>query len=173
MHRFPSDSFNEFFCFWNGYLDRHIEYIDIDILALLRYVKNHFSFVIIFYIIIVNITIILFFSTVPVIGGKFSEWIGAACMVSPLPPLIHWLLWVSRRVDIIFIFICYLIIIIIINFFLSFFFCKLFLVDHHWGVDVPFHIYHMTYFNYDAKEARDVGLSCRCHQSNSQIISSV
>ena len=28
-------------------------------------------------------------------------------------------------------------------------------------------------FNYDAKEPRDVGLSCRFHLSNSQIVSSV
>ena len=28
-------------------------------------------------------------------------------------------------------------------------------------------------FNYDAKEARDVGLSCRFHLSNSQVVSSV
>ena len=31
----------------------------------------------------------------------------------------------------------------------------------------------MTSFNYDVKEASDVGLSCRCNLSNRQIISSV
>ena len=45
--------------------------------------------------------------------------------------------------------------------------------DYRWGVDTFFHICHMTSFNYDAKEARDLGLSCRCHLSNSQIVSSV
>ena len=58
-------------------------------------------------------------------------------------------------------------------YFIFFFFCKLFFVDHHWGVDVLFHIYHITSFNYDAKVAKNVGLSCRCHMSNSQIVSSV
>ena len=126
--------------------------------ALLIHVKNHFSLAIIVYIIIVIITTILFFSTLPVIGGEFSNWIRAAWSTPT-----HWLLWVSRRVSIIFIFI----------FILFYFFCKLFFGDHRWGVDALFHIYHMTSFNYDAKGARDVGLSCRCHLSNSQIVSSV
>ena len=126
------------------------------ILALLIHVKNHFSLAIIVYIIIVIITTILFFSTLPVIGGEFSNWIRAAWSTPT-----HWLLWVSRRVSLIFIFI------------LFYFFCKLFFGDHRWGVDALFHIYHMTSFNYDAKEARDVGLSCRCHLCNNQIVSSV
>ena len=112
---------------------------------------------IIVYIIIAIITTILFCSTLPVIGGEFSNWIRAAWSTP-----IHWLLWVSRRVSIIFIF---------ISFF--FFFCKLFFVDHRWGVDALFHIYQITSFNYDAKVAKNVGLSCRCHMSNSQIVSSV
>ena len=57
--------------------------------------------------------------------------------------------------------------IIIINFFYFILFCKLLFGDHRWGVDALFHIYHMKSFNYDAKEARDVGFSCRCHLSNS------
>ena len=86
-------------------------------------------------------------------GGEFSKWIRAASCTPT-----HWLLWVSCKVSIY----CY-----------YFFFCKLFFGDHRWGVDVLFHIYHVTSFNYDAKETRDVGLSCRCHLSNSQIVSSV
>ena len=54
--------------------------------------------------------------------------------------------------------------------FIYFFFCKLFFGDHRWGVGALFHIYHLTSFNYDAKGARDGGLSCRCHLSNSQIV---
>ena len=27
-------------------------------------------------------------------------------------------------------------------------------------------VFHLTSFNYDGKEARDVGLTCRCHLSN-------
>ena len=86
-----------------------------------------------------------------------------------LPPT-HWLLWVSRRVIVIFIFIIYIYIYIYI------YFCKLFFGDHRWlrwAVGALFHIYHMTSFNYDAKDAVDVGLSCRCHLCNSQIVSSV
>ena len=124
------------------------------IIALLIHVKNHFSFAIIAYIIIVIITIILFFPTLSVIGGKFSNWIRAAWSTPT-----HWLRWISRRASII------IIIIIVI--------CKLFFGDHSWSADALFHIYHMTSFNYDAKEARDVGLSCRCHLDNSQIVSSV
>ena len=45
------------------------------IIALLMHVKNHFSFGIIVYIIIVIITIILFFSALPVIVGEFSKLI--------------------------------------------------------------------------------------------------
>ena len=71
------------------------------ILALLIHVKNHFSLAIIVYIIIVIITTILFFSTLPVIGGEFSKWIRAAWST-----LTH-LLWVSRRVSIIFVFILF------------------------------------------------------------------
>ena len=89
-------------------------------------------------------------------GEEFSNWIPAAWSTPT-----HWLIWVSLRVSIVFIFI------------LFYFFCKLFFGDHRWGVDALFHIYHMTSFNYDAKGARDVGLSCRCHLSNSQIVSSV
>ena len=124
------------------------------ILALLMHVKNHFSLAIIVYIIIVIITTILFFSTLPpVIGGKFSNWIRAAWSTPT-----HWLLWISHRVSILF---------------LLYFFLTLFFGDHHWGVDTLFHIYHMTSFNYNAKGARAVGLSCRCRLSNSQIVSSV
>ena len=119
------------------------------ILALLIHVKNHFSLAIIVYIIIVIITTILFFSTLPVIGGEFSNWIRAAWSTPT-----HRLLWRSRRVSI------------------SFYFF-LFFGDHRWGVDALFHIYHKISFNYDAMGARDVGLSCRCHLSNSQIVSSV
>ena len=126
------------------------------IIALLIHVKNHFSFAIIAYIIIVIITIILFFRTLPVIGEKFSNWVRAAWSTPT-----HWLRWISRRVSIIII----IIIIIIIS--------KLFFGDHSWGVDALFHVYHMTSFNYDAKEARNVGLSCRCHLSNSRIVSSL
>ena len=67
----------------------------------------------------------------------------------------HWLLWVSRRVSV------------------NHFFWKLFFGDHRWGVYTHFHICHMTSFNYDAKEVRDVGLSSGCHLSDSQIASSV
>ena len=112
---------------------------------------------IIVYIVIVIITTILFRSTLPVIGGEFSNWIRVAWSTP-----IHWLLWVSCGVSIIFIFISF-----------YFFFCKLFFVGHRWGVDALFHIYHITSFNYDAKVAKNVGLSCRCHMSNSQIVSSV
>ena len=69
------------------------------ILALLIHVKNHFSLAIIIYIIIVSITTILFFSTLPVIGGEFTNWI-LATWSTPT----HWLLWVSCRVSIIFIY---------------------------------------------------------------------
>ena len=55
---------------------------------------------IIVYMIIVIITTILFFSTLPVIGGEFSNWIRAEWSTPT-----HWLLWVSRRVIIVFIFI--------------------------------------------------------------------
>ena len=67
----------------------------------------------------------------------------------------------SRRVSIIFYFYS---ITIIINFF-----CKLYFGDRCWGVDALFHIYHMTSFNYDAKETKDVCRSCRCHLSSSQM----
>ena len=70
------------------------------IVALLIHVKNHFSLAIIVYIIIVIITTILFFSTLPVIGGEFSKWIRAAWSTPT-----HWLLCISRRVSLIFIFI--------------------------------------------------------------------
>ena len=53
------------------------------------------------------------------------------------------------------------------------FFCKLFIGNHHWGVDTLSHIDHMTPFNYDVKKARDVGLSCRCYMSDRQIVCSV
>ena len=69
------------------------------IVALLVHVRNPFSFVIIVYIIIFIITIILFFSTLPVIGGEFSKWIWAAWSTPT-----HWLLWVSRRVLFLFLF---------------------------------------------------------------------
>ena len=128
------------------------------ILVLLIHVKNHFSLAIVVYIIIVIITTILFSSTLPVIGGEFSSWIRAAWSTPT-----HWLLWVSRRVSIIFIF--------ILSYFI--FFCKLFFGDHRWGADALFHIYHIASFNYDAKGARDVGLFCRCHLKNSQIVSPV
>ena len=108
------------------------------------------------YIIIVIIATILILSSLPVIGGEFSKWIRSAWSTPT-----H-LLWVSRRVNIIFIFILFF-----------FFFCKLFSGDHRWGVEPLFHIYHMKSFNYDAEGAKDVGLSCRCHLSNSQIVSSV
>ena len=36
-----------------------------------------------------------------------------------------------------------------------------------------FNMYYLTSFNYGAKEAREVGLSCRCHLSDSQIASSL
>ena len=52
------------------------------------------------------------------------------------------------------------------------FFCNLLFRDDLWGVDALFYIYHMTSFNYNAKEARDVDLCCRCHLSDSQIVSS-
>ena len=132
------------------------------ILALLVHVKNHFSLAIIFYIIIVIITTILFFWTIPVIGGEFSKWIWVAWSTPT-----HWLLWVSHRVSIIFIFILF------IYLFIYLFFCKLLFGDHCWGLDALFHIYHMTSFNNDVKGARNVGLSCRCHLNNSQIVSSV
>ena len=54
----------------------------------------------------------LIFSTISVIGGEFSKWIRAAWSTPT-----HWLLWVSLRVSIIFIFI---IISIIIIFFISY-----------------------------------------------------
>ena len=106
------------------------------ILALVIHVKNNFSLAIIVYIIFAIITTILFWSAVPVIGGEYSKWIRAAWSTST-----HWLLWVSRRVSIIF---------VIFYFILFYFFCKLFFDDHRWGVDALFHIYYMTSFNYDA-----------------------
>ena len=45
--------------------------------------------------------------------------------------------------------------------------------DLRWGVHALFHIYHMTSLTYDAREARDVSLTCKCHLSDSQIVSSV
>ena len=69
---------------------------------------------------------------------------------------------------IIFLFWWYLIF-IVKNDYIVVLFCKSLFGDHRWGVDALFHIYHMTSFNYDAKGAKDVGLSCRCHPSNSQI----
>ena len=98
---------------------------------------------------------LLYLYYIPVIGGELSSWIRAAWSTPT-----HWLLWVSRRVSIIYIFILI-------------FFCKLFFGVHRWGVDALFYIYHMTSFNYDAKEARDLDLSWRCHLSSSQIVSSV
>ena len=118
------------------------------ILTLLIYFKH---------IIHVIITLIFFFFNTTSHWGRIQQMNLSSMVSAPT----HWLLWVSHRVS------------IIINFF-SFSFCKLFFGDHSWGVDALFfHIYHMTSFNYDAKEARDVGLSCRCHLSNSQIVSSV
>ena len=130
------------------------------ILELLIHVKNYFSFPIILYVIIVIITNILFFSTLPVIGGEVSKWTRVACSTPT-----HWLLWVSRRVSVIFIFILFYFI------FFSCFFYKLFFGNHRWGVDTLFYIYYMTSFNYDAMGERNVGLSCRCHLSNSHIVS--
>ena len=69
----------------------------------------HFILAIIVYIIIVIITIILFFSTLPNIGREFSKWIRAAWSTPT-----HWLLWVSRRLSIIFVFI----IIFLVSYFL-------------------------------------------------------
>ena len=109
------------------------------------------------------ISYLTFIYILPVTGGEFNKWIRAAWS-TPYP----WLLWVSRRVIVIFIFIIYIYIYI--------YFCKLFFGDHRWlrwAVGALFHIYHMTSFNYDAKDAVDVGLSCRCHLCNSQIVSSV
>ena len=107
-------------------------------------------------IIIVIITTILFFSTLPFTGGQFSNWIRASWSKPA-----YWLIWVSRNEIIIFIFI------------LFYFFCKLFFGDNRWRVDTIFHIYHMTSFNYDVKGARDAGLSCISNMRNSQIVSSV
>ena len=121
------------------------------IFILLIHVKQLFSFIIIIYIIIVIITFILILSAPLVVGGEFSKWIRAAWSAPT-----HWLLWVSRGVSIDQIF----------------FFNKFFLGDHRWGVDALFHNYHIT-FNNDAKEARNIGLSFRCHLSNSQIVFSV
>ena len=104
------------------------------ILALVIHVKNNFSLAIIVYIIFAIITTILFLSTLPVIGGEFSKWIRAAWSTPT-----HWLLWVSRRVSIIFTFILLY----------CFFFGKLIVGNHGWGIDV-LHIYYMTLFNYDA-----------------------
>ena len=39
------------------------------------------------------------------------------------------------------------------------------LSDRHHSVDA-YLCYYMTSFNYGGKEARDVGLTCRCHLSN-------
>ena len=110
---------------------------------------------IIVYFIIVIITTILFFSTLTVIGGEFSNWIQVAWSTPT-----HWLIWVSRRVSIIFI--C------ILFFFVSYSLvttvevlmpCFIFIIWHHL-IMMP-------------REARDVGLSCRCHLSNSHIVFSV
>ena len=114
------------------------------IFALLIQVKYHFSFIIIIYIIIVTIIFMLL-----VIEGEFSTWIRAVWSTPT-----HWLLEVSRRIN------------------MKHFFCNLLFRDHLWGADALFYIYHMTSFNYNAKEARDVDLSCRCHLSDSQIVSS-
>ena len=123
------------------------------ILHLLINAKDYFPFATIVYVIIVIITIILFFSTLPVIGWEFSKWIAAAWSTPT-----HWLLWVGRRLN-------------IINF--SFSFWKFFFGEQRWGVEDLFHFYHMTSFNCEAKKVRDVGLSCRFHLSNGQIVSSV
>ena len=120
------------------------------IVALLVHVRNHFSFVIIVYIIIFIITIILFFSTLPAIGREFSKWIWEAWSAPT-----HWLLRVSRRVLFLFLFNYY--------HYCYYFFVRIKIIT----------IYHMTSFNCDANEARDVDLCCRCHLSNSQIVSSV
>ena len=119
------------------------------IFTLLIHVKIHFSFIIINYIIIFIITFILFLSTLLLIGGEFTELIRAAWSTPT-----HWLLWVSRKVN-------------INHFFLQ--------VILWWPPLQCWHcyIYHMTSFNYDAMEPRDVGLSCGCHLSDSQVVSSV
>ena len=93
------------------------------------------------------------FSTLLVIGGEYSESTRATWSTPT-----HLLHWVNYTVSI-----------ITINFFS---FCKFFFGDHHWVLAL-FYIYHMTSFNYDAKEERDVGLSYRCHPSNIQIVHSV
>ena len=90
-----------------------------------------------------------FLLALAVIGEELCEWIRAACSTST-----RWLLWVSRKVN--------------INLFIQFFFG-----DHRWGVDAFVYIYFITSFKYDDKEARYVGLSCRCHLSNSQMVSPV
>ena len=89
---------SHFFFFLLPFLVNDLHFI----LVLLIHVKNHFSLAIVVYIIIVIITTILFSSTLPVIGGEFSSWIRAAWSTPT-----HWLLWVSRRVSIIFIFILF------------------------------------------------------------------
>ena len=127
------------------------------ILALLTEFKNHFSFAIIVCIIIVIIMIRLFFSILLVIRGEFTKCIRAAWSIPT-----HWLFWVSRRVSIIFIFILFLLLLL-----------PLLFGDHRWGVDTLFLNYHMASLNYDAKAARDVVLSYKCHLSNNQIVSSV
>ena len=78
-----------FFVFLFPFLVNDLHFI----LPWLIHVKNHFSLAIIVYIIIVIITGILFFSTLPVTGGELSNWIRAAWSTPT-----HWLLWVSRSV---------------------------------------------------------------------------
>ena len=119
-------------------------------------------FIIITGIIIVIIIIITFLSVLVVIGREFSRWIRAAWSAPT-----NWLFWLSHKVNIKFVCCCFYICLILLCVF------KLFFGDHNWGIDTLFYIYHMTSFNYDAKEERDVGLSCICHLSNSQILSSV
>ena len=93
-----------------------IVHVTMTFVCVLRVVCMGLFLAIVVYIIIVIITTILFFSTLPVIGGEFSNWIRAAWSART-----HWLLWVSRRVSINFTFIFIL-------------WC------HHWGVDALFHI---------------------------------
>ena len=77
----------------------------------------------------------------------------------------HWLFWASRRIIIKF---------LVINvFFPVLYIHHLIFGNHRWAMDALFYSYSMIPFNYDDKEARHLELSCRCHLSNTQIVSSV
>ena len=93
-----------------------------------------------------------FLSRLLVIGGEFNEWIWAAWSTPT-----HWLLWVSRRVTI----------------FFFFFFGSYSLVTTVEVLTPSFKFIIWHHLTMMPSRQRDVGLSCRCHLSNSHTVSSV